>query len=599
MQSKKPILVLACLLIIVACTTERVHGASLFQTAQTFPTNAKTPLSIAVGDMNGDGKPDVIAFNLCTATNCNGTVSILLGNGDGTLQEAKTFDSGLTFANAIAVADLNGDSKPDVIAMSGASCGTPECLSYFSVMFGNGDGTIGQWHKYSTGGYESLTLGLADLNQDGKVDLVIGSHCNGPSCDGSAVSVILGRGDGSFQPAEVFATGDVQLVSTTTSDVNGDGKIDVLVAHNFGTVGIFLGNGDGTLQTAELISTGTDPTFVMAEDLNHDGKPDIIIGTTLASASHEQVGVLLGNGDGSFQPVQCFDTNAPSSFGKISLVAGDVNGDGKLDIIAAVHCPASCDNTPVIVLLGNGDGTLQKAQRYYSGGRNSDGIALTDFNGDSKPDIAVINECVNLSDCDTGTVGILLGTSGVQTTTTVTSSLNPSAYGQSVTLTASVASVGKSAPTGTVKFLNGSTSIGTVTLIDGVASTTKTNLPAGSLAITAMYNGDSNSAKSTSSALIQVVNQASTTTTVSSSLNPSNQGQSVTFTATITSATTKPAGSVTFTSGGQTLGTITVSGGKAKFTTSTLSVGSHKVTATYNGTANINSSKGSVTQVVN
>jgi hypothetical protein len=254
-----------------------------------------------------------------------------------------------------------------------------------------------------------------------------------------------------------------------------------------------------------------------------------------------------------------------------------------------------------MVLPGNGDGTLQKAQRYFSGGTNNGypGIALAELNGDSKPDIAVTNQCVSSTDCTTGTVGILLGTSGIQTTTTLTSSLNPSIYGQAVTFTASVTSVGKSVPTGTVGFLSGSSGIGTVTLVGSVASTTRTNLAAGSLSITAKYNGDSNSAKSTSTPLTQVVKKASTTTTVSSSLNPSSQGQSVTFTATVTSATTKPIGTVTFTSGGQTLGTITLSGGKAKLTISALPLGSDQVTATYSGTSNISGSKKSLTQVVN
>jgi hypothetical protein len=557
---------------------------------------------MAVGDMNGDGKPDVLAFNQCTATNCDGTVSILLGNGDGTFQAARTFDSGLTFASSIAVADINGDSKLDVVAISGASCGRPECLSYFSVMFGNGDGTLGPWHKYSTGGYDTASVALADVNQDGKMDVVVASLCSNTSCVGdSSVSVILGRGNGSFQPAEVFDSGASGIVSIAVSDVNGDGKPDVMVAH--AQVGVLLGNGDGTLQSAKLVPTNSYPGFIMAADLNHDGKQDMIIGTSFGSG-HEEVGVLLGNGDGSFQPIQFFDTNASSRFGKIAMVAGDVNGDGKLDIIASLNCGAACDTSPVVVLLGNGDGSLQKAQRYYSGGRNYssgnyNGIALADLNGDSKPDIAVTNECVNLTDCTTGTVGILLGTAGVETTTTVTSSPSPSVYGQAVTLTASVTTVGKNVPTGTVTFFNGSSSIGTVTLVGGVGSKVKTNLPAGSLSITATYNGDSNSAKSTSTSLIQVVNQASTTTTVTSSLNPSNEGQSVTFTATVTSTTTSVTGTVTFTSGGQALGTITLTGKKAKLTTSTLPVGSDEVTATYNGTSNIAGSVGSVTQVVN
>ncbi len=590
MHPRNTVLSVVCLLMVVA-GTERVYGAPLFQTAQTFRTGAPTG-PIAVGDMNGDGKPDIIIVNQSTCAHCDVSVAILLGNGDGTFQAATTYDSGLTSGEAVAVADLNGDSKLDVVVLGD---------EIFSVLLGNGDGTVGPHHGYAAGSFGTVYLALADLNRDGKTDLVVGGRCSGTTC-ASDISVILGRGDGTFQPVQEFNSGFSGLMGIAVSDVNGDGKQDVMVVHELGNAGVLLGNGDGTLQAAELFSTnGVYPASLIAADLNHDGKPDMIIGSYNPGTGHVAVGVLLGNGDGSFQPMQLHDTNFNRSSGLISMVTGDVNGDGKLDVIGALPCLGACNTTPMTVLLGNGDGTFQKAPNVLSGGENrgAPGIVLADLNGDSKPDIAVTNRCVNSTDCSTGTVGILLGTSGLQTTTTLTSSLNPSIYGQSVTLTASVTPVGKNVPTGTVTFFNGPSGFATVTLVDGVATKTRTNLPAGSLSITARYNGDSNSAKSTSAPLLQVVKQASTSTTVSSSLNPSNQGQSVTFTAVVTSATTLATGTVTFTSGGQTLGTITLSGGKAKLTTSTLPVGSDPVTATYNGTSNISGSKKSLTQIVN
>jgi hypothetical protein len=180
--------------------------------------------------------------------------------------------------------------------------------------------------------------------------------------------------------------------------------------------------------------------------------------------------------------------------------------------------------------------------------------------------------------------------------TGVASSLNPSAYGQAVNLTSVVTS---EAPTGTVTFKNWASSLGTVPLVDGVALLTKTNLPAGTLPITATYNGDTLDSKSTSPALIQVVDQATTTTTVASSPNPSTVGRNVKFTATVKSPTVVAIGTVTFSAGTTTLGTVRLAGGKGSLITSVLPAGTTTVTATYDGTSNITGSSGSVVQTVN
>jgi len=179
------------------------------------------------------------------------------------------------------------------------------------------------------------------------------------------------------------------------------------------------------------------------------------------------------------------------------------------------------------------------------------------------------------------------------------SSLNPSTYGQKVSLTASVTSAGGSVPTGKVTFSWSIYTLGTATLnSSGVATLTKSNLNADPYPVIATYKGDANDLSSASSVLNQVVNQAVSSATLISSPNPSNIGQAVTFTATITSPTTKPAGPVTFTAGKTVLGTVQLSGGKATFVTSSLAVGSTKVTATYSGNSNIKGSSASVTQVV-
>lgn len=176
------------------------------------------------------------------------------------------------------------------------------------------------------------------------------------------------------------------------------------------------------------------------------------------------------------------------------------------------------------------------------------------------------------------------------TTTTLSSSFNPSTYGQPVTLIATVSSVGGPIPTGTVTFKNGSKSLGSATLSDGGAQITTSKLPVGNLAITASYSGDAANKKSTSPNLEQVVNPATSATAIVSSVNPSNAGQTVKFTATVTSPTTVPTGTVTFMDGSTVLGTGNLAKGKASFSTSALSAGSHNITAVYQGTSNITGS---------
>src|ERR1019366_5756835 len=179
---------------------------------------------------------------------------------------------------------------------------------------------------------------------------------------------------------------------------------------------------------------------------------------------------------------------------------------------------------------------------------------------------------------------------------------NPSTYGQAVTFTAAVTSKLGTPPNGeTVTFMEGKTLLGTGTLSGGAASFTTSTLKAGTNSITAVYAGDSNFAASTSKAVKQVVSKATTTTALASSLNPSNVGQSVTFTATVTpefSAT--PTGKVAFYDGTTLLKTVALSGGKAKFTTAKLTAGAHSITATYNGSTDFTgSSSAPLTQTVN
>jgi uncharacterized repeat protein (TIGR03803 family) len=179
------------------------------------------------------------------------------------------------------------------------------------------------------------------------------------------------------------------------------------------------------------------------------------------------------------------------------------------------------------------------------------------------------------------------------TTTSLVSNLNPSVFGQAVTLTATV-SAGGLTPTGKVYFKSGTTTIGNGTLSGGIAAITTSTLAPGSYAITATYSGDTEHAASVSTTLTQVVNDATSATTLTSSANPVKSGHTVKFTANVTSSTAKPTGTVTFKDGKITLGTGTLGNGLANFNTSTLSVGSHNITAVYGGNPEIIGSTSSV-----
>jgi Bacterial Ig-like domain (group 3) len=172
------------------------------------------------------------------------------------------------------------------------------------------------------------------------------------------------------------------------------------------------------------------------------------------------------------------------------------------------------------------------------------------------------------------------------TNTVMISGPNPSTYGQSITFTATVSSMGPT-PTGTVTFANGSKSLGKVALSGGAATIAVSTLAAGTSTISASYSGDASNAKSTSSLLIQTVDQAASTTSIVSSVNPSQTGKKAKFTATVVSPTTTPTGVVTFMDGSATLGSGNLQKGRASYSSSTLSAGSHNITAVYVGTQNV------------
>jgi hypothetical protein len=591
-------------------------GEPLFLPPVTYDSGGLSADSVAVSDVNNDGFPDIVVANNCADSTCaEGSVGVLLGNGDGTFQPAVTYGSGGKSAKSVAIADLNGDGKPDlVVANCGLSnrCPPDGGVGTVGVLLGNGDGTFQTAVAYLSGGIDPMSIAVADVNNDGKPDLLVG-HLLGNG--DSTLSVLLGNGDGTFHAAVSYDSGGVGLEGIAVADVNHDGKLDLVAAESVvinGSTGagvaVLLGNGDGTFQPAKGYFSGAcGPLAVAVADVNGDGKLDIMIGLaslsswpTGCSGDHGAVAVLLGNGDGTFQqPTTWYDTGGQV---ESSIAVGDVNGDGHNDLAVANWEHVGLGDVGLGVLLGNGDGTFQSVINFSSGPNDAKSVALVDVNGDHRPDLVVANPCCTGSAGD-GVIGVLLNNTGPHTATTteLISSLNPAPPNHVVTYTATVIPQSGTA-TGTVMFQDGGTTIATVTLTGNEAAYTtsykKTAL--GVHLITATYSGDLHNAHSTSSTLTEDIQGASKTVVVSSG-SPSLVGQSVTFTATVTSVFGNiPDGEmVTFYDGPTAMGSVALAGGTAAYTTASLSAKTHTIKATYAGDAMFKTSTGFVTQVVN
>ncbi len=590
---------------------------------------------VAIADVNGDGVPDVVVANTCaSSSNCaNGTVSVLLGKGNGTFRTPVTYSSGGQAAVSIAVADVNGDGKLDLLVanQSGESNGDGSV----GVLLGNGNGTFQPVVTYDAGDSVTSSLAVADVNGDGKPDLVLANSGRG------TVTVLLGNGGGTFQAAVVYESGGEIPVSVAVADVNGDGNPDIIVANWYsGTLGVLLGNGNGSFQAAVTYSSGgSSPDSFVVADVNGDGKPDLVAANCGSSQNgygcgetNGVVSVLAGYGDGTFQPAVTFSSG---EFNAISVAVADVNGDGKPDILVGNQGGGSNEDGSVGVLLNDaqftpatitlasslnpafvGQVVTFRASVSSMAGTPPDGETITFRNGTAVLGTGTLRGGVAslvISSLTNGVYSVTASYSGdgnfgasvspalqqvVNTTNksatvvTLVSSLNPSLYGQAVTWTATVTTSGSVPPTGTVNFTWGD-SIGSVKLnSSGVASLTKSGLNADTYPLTAVYSGDANNARNTSGVLTQLIQEA----TSSAALSSSTQGEAVTFTVTVTSPTVVPTGPVTFAVGQTVLGTAQLSNGKARLTTSSLPTGSNVVTATYYGDSNIAGSTASITE---
>jgi hypothetical protein len=530
------------------------HGDGTFSGA---PTIINRYTGNNLGDVNGDGLPDLITEDSYPA---DGAFTVELGTLTGAFNPVSTITAPASFvlngktytgansaeANTFAVGDINGDGKADLVFADNEVDEVvvlPAPSPIYFVALSNGDGTFATPIPYAfpqvapVGDYDD-ELTVSDMQianfTGGQNDLifVFSDEIGGPGVTNPYLGgfvVLPGNGGGVFKAPIITTTFSGTTVPTSvlppqivsTTDLNGDGKADLLVimpsysdaSRYTSQLELFLGNGDGTFKAPTTITTAPNPNVnggpnipVVVADFNNDGKLDIAcLGET--SQNQAQLAISLGNGDGTFAAPTILNIGGSYAIGTSGISAADFNGDGNVDL-------ALLDTQDVSgIYYGKGDGTFTSVPANGNSypkdliNLNAFGVAIAgDFNHDGKPDILAGNV-------------VLLNIYGsapstnppAPTTTALTASSATITAGGSVTFTTTVtgASGSMAVPTGTVTFLDKATTLGTATLNGaGVGAYSTTTLSTGTHSITAQYGGDSNFAASTSAAVTVTVQAA-------------------------------------------------------------------------------------------
>ena len=602
------------------------NGTGGFGSATTFASGGYYTRSVAVADVNKDGNPDILVTN-----DYSDNVGVLLGNGTGGFGSVTTFASGGDWPNfrVVAVADINQDGNPDIVTNSSSG--------NVGVLLGDGTGGFGSVTTFAASGSGSYSVAVADVNKDGNLDIVVANYGS------DSVGVLLGNGPpvaDLYTPKSFLfdiretGVGAGQFLQGTRNAFDGDNRLQVgsqvdgqLVWSDFqpdaGVMGpgqTFLDDGGRTVVTPVQTLAGlnvhreitvplTPAPLPSGGERGEDFARTVDVFENPTDSPITTTVHIVGNlGSDAATTVFTPDGGTTPDVNDQWIGTDDADGSGTPAIIHYIHGPFGLKPTAVNVTGDNIDWTYTITVNPGATVRLATFTILSTWRADA---IAAADALVTPSGFG-GQAAVYLSTdeidslvnfySALGTTTTVTSSSNPSVYGQSVTFTATVSASGFDNG-GTVTFSDGGTSLGTASLSSGqatLAATASVINTLGTHTITASYSGDTNF-NGSSGSMLQMVTTAGTTTTVTSSTNPSVYGQSVTFTATVSASGFDNGGTVTFSDGSTSLGTVGLSGSStATFSTTAmqLSGGTHTITASYSGDTNFTASSGSMTQTV-
>ncbi|MGA2169340.1 MAG: Ig-like domain repeat protein [Terracidiphilus sp.] len=344
---------------------------------------SKTPTALAMGDFNNDGHNDL------ALANADGTVSILLGKGAGLFRALPDTSVASGPLSSLASADLNKDGRIDLVV-------TQPGQKLVSVLLGKGDGTFAPPASYPVGN-EPVSTVVADVDGDGVADLAVINKAS------NTFSVLGGNGDGTFKSSLDFVAGNAPLAAVA-GDFYGDGHADLaIINHTSQTVSVPAGNGDRTFKAGRSYEAGVQPVSIASGNLHGDKIPGLVVanycGSDPTCSKGGSIAVFLADEKGMYQLSSTYAVGA----GPVSVALADVNGDRNLDIVALNRL----DKTAT-VMLGVGDGTFRQPMTFPLAGAPI-AVAVGDLNKDGKPDLAVLEDCGSAKCSQAGSLEILLG----------------------------------------------------------------------------------------------------------------------------------------------------------------------------------------------